>query len=214
MQEMEKARKMQRRVFFRLLSGSALAAIGIFGLEACTLQPSSYPDRPNYNYYYYPESNVYSHIRTGYYFFIVNGGWVRSRNLPRYIFLTPAHRRPLLIREREPYARNSEHRRQFEGRERGAGRERAPERERDPSRERAPERERESEKGRDNVRPSPPESRSRQSQSEPDRTSPRQKPSDQGGKDRPSAPANSGPQRRKRKTDDPRAREKLGSEAE
>ena len=102
---------MNRRQLFRLLSGGAVLAL-VPALSACE-RDYRYPPHPRYNYYYYPHEDVYFHIHTGYYYYFIDGLWIRSRTLPRYIYLRPAYRRTLYIAEPQPYLRNREHRRQF-----------------------------------------------------------------------------------------------------
>lgn len=106
---------MQRRYVLRVLAAGATLALGC-GLGACT--SSVYYPRSRwyrypyayYDYYYYPDSNVYFHIYSGYYYYPYGGRWRRSRTLPRHFQLNPALRRRLQIHDRYPYARNHYHR--------------------------------------------------------------------------------------------------------
>jgi hypothetical protein len=106
-----KGEVMNRRRFFQLMLGGALTTFGS-GLTACAVY-RPYPRNPHYNYYYYPDVDVYFHIYTGYYYYVVDHVWVRSRTLPHYIYLSPAQRRTLSIHDAHPYTRNRAHRRQF-----------------------------------------------------------------------------------------------------
>lgn len=109
---------MQRRRFLRLLAGGTALALTP-GLAACSYEyegrsrwypyPSGY-----YEYYYYPEANVYFHIGSGYYYFPRYGVWIRSRSLPDHFHLRPDLRRRLVIRHPRPYELNPEHRREWE----------------------------------------------------------------------------------------------------
>ncbi len=120
---------MHRRQFLRLLSGKAAVALG-FGLAGCT-DYGDYPSRrvsphPDsyYEYYYYPDVNVYFHIHTGFYYYHHGGVWHRSRRLPSHFRLKRHHRRRLYIRGPRPHDRNREHRREYDrrGDRRGARR--------------------------------------------------------------------------------------------
>ena len=78
---------MQRRHFIRMLSGSAVTTLGL-GLAGCvsydTYPPAParpYPG-PYYDYWYYPDVNVYFGIATGYYWYYGRNRWYRVRKLP------------------------------------------------------------------------------------------------------------------------------------
>jgi len=113
-----RTKTMHRRQFIRLLSTKAAISLG-FGLVGCVYyedypqeQIYSYPSS-YYDYYYYPDVNVYFHIHTGYFYHQDGGAWRRSRSLPRHIHLSRRHRRRVSIRGQRPYDRNREHRRRY-----------------------------------------------------------------------------------------------------
>jgi len=113
---------MHRRSFLKAMAGSSVILAGA-GLTGCVVQSKPQPSRrpvyddANYDYYYYPDVNVYFHISTGYYYYWDRKVWVRARRLPRHYHLNHRYRRRLLIRDRHPYERNREHRREYrEGR--------------------------------------------------------------------------------------------------
>lgn len=114
---------MQRRQFFRILTGSAAVAIG-FGASGCVYYPegpvAAYdgPDR-RYDYYYYPGANVYFHFLSGLYYYHHLGRWHSARRLPRHIRVNRRHRRRLSIRGERPYRRNRQHRRRYSARSDG-----------------------------------------------------------------------------------------------
>jgi hypothetical protein len=177
---------MHKRQFFRLLSGCMAAAL-TSTMTGCDVY-YAYPPHPRYNYYYYPDVDVYYHIYTGYYFYIVDGAWIRSRTLPRHIFLRPAYRRQLFIEEPTPYARNREHRQRF--------------------RERVIEQERSRERGIDRAQPQPGAPVSPRRETPPPPTRPLQR----GGTPGFGVPGEPSPDRRRREVEDQREREELQRE--
>jgi len=110
---------MKRREIIRLLTGGT-AAVAMLGLSGCIYYPESYAAAPaydgryrDYDYYYYPDVNVYFHILTGWYWWHDGGAWRRARTLPRHIHVRPERRHRMVIRDREPWRRNHEHRREY-----------------------------------------------------------------------------------------------------
>ena len=83
-------------------------------LAACVVE-DPYPGYRDYDYYYYPDVNVYFGLGSGHYFYVANNVWVRRRYLPPHIHLHPRYRRPVLIRDPRPYRFNKEHRHRFRG---------------------------------------------------------------------------------------------------
>lgn len=111
---------MERRSFLRFLAAGGAIALAP-GLAACTYREYEghgvwyrYP-YGYYDYYYYPDVNVYFHLRSGYYYYPRNGVWIRSRDLPDHYHLKPAFRRRLVIRHPNPYEHNVDHRREWQG---------------------------------------------------------------------------------------------------
>lgn len=104
---------MEKRKFLKLMIGaSALAATG---LTAGCVPVDPYRPYPGtrYDYYYYPDVNVYYGINSGYYYYFTRRRWIRSRKLPRHIILLPRYRRPIFVGRRAPYRLNREHRRRY-----------------------------------------------------------------------------------------------------
>ena len=50
-------------------------------------QENNYRDNRQQSFYYYPQSNVYFSFGTQQYIYPVDGNWITSYRLPRYIFL-------------------------------------------------------------------------------------------------------------------------------
>lgn len=114
---------MHRRRFL----GSGASALAAAAVSACVPVTDTaygvsyyepYPD-PAFAYQYYPSANVYYHAPTRLYYYPVAGRWHRSRRLPSYFRLRDGDRHEVHVRERYPYYRNDEHRRQFGGRDDG-----------------------------------------------------------------------------------------------
>lgn len=109
---------MDRRDFLRISLVSFVGLLGA-GLGGCTSYPHGpshrerRPPRRDYEYYYYPEANVYFHIVTGYYYFPYHGRWYRSQTLPSHFHLTRRYRKRIFIEEARPYQRNHEHREKY-----------------------------------------------------------------------------------------------------
>jgi hypothetical protein len=106
---------MVERSRIRFLSG-ALASIALPCLAGCVqrtagAQPAPLPyglslcgaSPDYYDYYYYPQDEVYFHIRSEVYFYSDGGVWWRVRWLPDYIFLDPAYRICLRIMDVQPW---------------------------------------------------------------------------------------------------------------
>jgi hypothetical protein len=108
-------RKMVERSRIALLTG-ALASIALPYLSGCTQR--TYQARPLppprglslcgatpdfYDYYYYPQDEVYFHIRSGDYFYRDDGIWWRVRYLPAYFYLDPGDRVCLRIMDVQPW---------------------------------------------------------------------------------------------------------------
>jgi hypothetical protein len=96
---------------------AALASLATLGLPACSERyygapPRSYPPH-HYDYYYYPDVDVYFHIYSGWYYYRDHRHWRRVRRLPHHIHLRPHHRHRLRIWDSEPWYRHEEHRRRY-----------------------------------------------------------------------------------------------------
>ena len=94
--------------------------IGSMVLTGCVAEPVYYGPPPPayyqpyyYDYYYYPASRVYFQFTTGFYFYYIDGRWVRARALPAYIHIDPRDRVRLRIDSDRPYLHQSEHRKQY-----------------------------------------------------------------------------------------------------
>ena len=102
---------MNRRKLIGLLGGACMAAFAP-GLAGC-YGPAPYgpPYPPQYyDYYYYPHVDVYFQIYTGWYYYRSDNVWWRARHLPPHIRLDPRYRRPIVIREDQPYRQHPQHR--------------------------------------------------------------------------------------------------------
>ena len=104
-----------RRNFLKRLSSGALglAGLGMAGCDETYTRTTVRPVHSSFDYYYYPDSNIYFHISTGTYYYYVDGVWSYSRSLPSYFLLDPYYRVRIVIRDRYPYLRNNEHRRMY-----------------------------------------------------------------------------------------------------
>ena len=104
-----------RRNFLKHLSLGALglAGLGLAGCDETYPGPTVRPVHSSFDYYYYPDSNIYFHISTGTYYYYADGVWLYSRSLPSYFLLDPYYRFQIVIRDRYPYLRNNEHRRKY-----------------------------------------------------------------------------------------------------
>ncbi len=107
---------MERRDFVKLAMAGALTATA-FALPGCEEVYLERPYSPSrrFDYYYYPDINVYFHISSGRYYYFWDGVWIYSRVLPSYYYLDPVYRVVIVITDRYPYLRNREHRRKFGG---------------------------------------------------------------------------------------------------
>lgn len=106
---------MERRKFVGLIGAAAAAAFAP-GLTACYGPPPygrPQPVPPRYEYYYYPQADVYFHIYTGWYYYRSDGIWWRSRHLPLNIRLSPRYRRLVVVKEAPPYRRYPQHRESY-----------------------------------------------------------------------------------------------------
>jgi len=75
-----------------------------------------YHDRPGYypyDYYYYPSAHVYFQYSTGYYHFLQDGRWLRSRVLPSRFRLNPQDRVFLRSESDKPYQQHNKHIKQY-----------------------------------------------------------------------------------------------------
>ena len=106
---------MDKRRFLKLALGVGAAGLTM-GLGGCVvpapLPPGAGPVRP-YDYYYYPDVNVYFAIASGFYYYPYRGRWFRRRRLPRHIVLTPRYRRPIFVGHPRPYRLNRRHLRRY-----------------------------------------------------------------------------------------------------
>lgn len=102
---------MNRRTFMRgaSLLAVGLSAAGLAGCEVAVVRPAY----GRFDYYYYPDVNVYFHVWTGYYYYYVDGVWVRATVLPGYILLDPVYRQVLVIEDPLPYRHNAQHRQRY-----------------------------------------------------------------------------------------------------
>jgi len=103
-----------------------IPAIGVLGLmlmtSSCFHDPyyhdSYYYGPPSYHvggtyypydYYYYPSVRVYFQYSSGFYFYISNSRWIRSRVLPPHIRLSDRDRVFLRLKSDKPYKLNRQH---------------------------------------------------------------------------------------------------------
>lgn len=105
---------MDRREAIRMLAGGAAIALAGCG-PAYYGAPPPRPVRPAwyYDYYYYPHTEVYFRVYTGYYYYLVGGTWRRSRVLPPQYVLDPRFRVLLRIQDDRPYVHRAEHMRRY-----------------------------------------------------------------------------------------------------
>lgn len=94
---------------------SIFTSLSIF-LTACVYDPVYYgpPSYTQYHpyyydYYFYPTARVYFQFTTGYYFYWLDGRWVKSRVLPPQIHLSLFDRVRIKIQEDNPYTKFDEH---------------------------------------------------------------------------------------------------------
>jgi len=66
-----------------------------------------------YDYYFYPYARVYFQFTTGYYFYWLDGRWVRSRVLPPQIHLDLYDRVKIKVQSDKPYTQFDEHTRLY-----------------------------------------------------------------------------------------------------
>lgn len=88
--------------------------LALLGSTACTYVPR-YDNPPAYrsDYYYYPSVGVYFHLFSGDYYYRDGDHWLRTRVLPPHIVLDHRLRRPLVIKDSEPYRHNATHRERY-----------------------------------------------------------------------------------------------------
>ena len=102
-----------------------LVPLVLSGMAGCTTAPHHgyhfhdgylYSGHPFYHndYLYYPNLAVYFHVHSGHYYYRHDSRWIRSRHLPKKIYLDHRHRRRLVIREKEPYRHHHKHRKRYE----------------------------------------------------------------------------------------------------
>lgn len=99
---------MNKRDFLRLAWAGGMTACA--GVLASCVEPVPRRTVSAYDYYYYPDVDVYYWLDGGYYYYRTDRGWLRTRVLPPYIILNPQYRRPLLIRQPDPWRWNHRHR--------------------------------------------------------------------------------------------------------
>jgi hypothetical protein len=87
----------------------------LLAMSGCVVAPA----RPaggvavQYDYYYYPDADVYYSISTGFYYYYSRGAWLRVRTLPRHYRLNPRHRVRIEAPRHRPYQHHREHRRTY-----------------------------------------------------------------------------------------------------
>lgn len=95
-----------------------IGALGLTMMSSCFYDPYYYGASPYhhphgtyypYDYYYYPSVQVYFQYSTGFYFYISDGIWTRSRVLPPHFLLNSRDRVPLWIKSDKPYQQNLQH---------------------------------------------------------------------------------------------------------
>ena len=100
----------------RLIGTFPLVLLAAAALTACVAypyrgQPAPYASAPYYyDYYYYPQADVYFQLYTGEYYYRSGGGWRRSRSLPDNIYLDRRYREQLRIPDKTPYAHDRDRR--------------------------------------------------------------------------------------------------------
>lgn len=104
-----------RIVYFRVVVFELMFLL----LAACVYEPNNAPyshrhiDFYPYDYYYYPNARVYFHFTTGYYHYLDNKRWVKSRTLLPRIHLDPRDRVRLRIDTDQPFVKHPEHLRKY-----------------------------------------------------------------------------------------------------
>ena len=104
-----------------LLIVSLLLAVGITGCVYAPPREGPPPHAPAYgyrypyyyDYYYYPSVPLYFHIYTGYYYYLDHGRWVRTKTLPRQVYLHHNDRVKLRIEDDKPYRWYNQHQKQY-----------------------------------------------------------------------------------------------------
>lgn len=93
-------------------------------LTGCVYDPIYYgpPAYPQYHpyyydYYFYPSARVYFQFTTGFYFYWLDGVWVKSRTLPPQIHLSLFDRVRIKVEDERPYLKYDEHVRIYKPRE-------------------------------------------------------------------------------------------------
>ena len=106
----------------KLLTGS-LVFIFVIGLGACVYDPSyrGPPTRTHtpyfYDYYYYPNVDVYFDLSLGYYYYRSSKHWARVRVLPKHFYLDHRYRKSLHMEHKTPYVKHPEHRKKYHSRD-------------------------------------------------------------------------------------------------
>ena len=118
------------------LSGCAVSTRGGFGsvgVSAPTPHITSGPPphapahgyRARHHYYYYPDVRVYYDTGRGVYFYLRDGEWTMSVDLPNRLSVSLGSRVSLQMEADRPYVKHREHRRKYPGKKgkgRGRGR--------------------------------------------------------------------------------------------
>jgi hypothetical protein len=102
-----------RRMFLAGFAVPAAAGL-VLALDACavkTYPPAPFLDYPNYyyDYYYYPNVDVYYHLFSGDYFYRRNNSWYRTRSLPPNVWLNQRYRFQLHTKTDRPYEHDKEY---------------------------------------------------------------------------------------------------------
>lgn len=85
-------------------------------MPGCVYDPVYYGPPPYtqyhpyyYDYYFYPSVRVYFQFTTGYYFYWLDGRWIKSRTLPPKIHLSLNDRVRIKVESDTPYIKYDEH---------------------------------------------------------------------------------------------------------
>jgi hypothetical protein len=102
---------------------AAAAAVALTVLSGCAYDvyhTSSYARTPahyrpvyNYDYHYYPNTRVYFHLSSGYYYYRPYNTWLRVRTLPPNIYLAPQERVQIRVWTARPYVHHDIHRQRY-----------------------------------------------------------------------------------------------------
>ena len=95
-----------------------ILATAVISLSACFYGPPAHHHRPAYyypyGYYYYPSVRIYFHYSTGFFFYLYDGIWIKTRVLPPHIHLSPHYRVHLNIKSDKPYLFHKQHTKQYQ----------------------------------------------------------------------------------------------------